>query len=128
VIGTIAVMEVASLGALAVYVAVAGTGVAVLAAAGIGEQRLITRALTVAAAAAATATLLLAYALVSGDYSLRYVADTTSDLTPAPYRLAALWGATEGSLLFLAALMATVSAVAATTCDCSVPPQRSPRS
>lgn len=42
----------------------------------------------------------LAWALVSGDFRLAYVAETTTRSAPAPSRLAALWGGMDGSLLF----------------------------
>jgi len=105
-------MEVGSLGTVALWVAMVGSGVAIGVSITGGPVTLIRRAMVVGATAAWFATVLLAYALVSGDFSLVYVADTTSSLTPASYRVAALWGATEGSLLFLATLMATVGAFA----------------
>ena len=49
-------------------------------------------------------TTVLAVALVTTDFSLAYVADTTSISTPWPFRLAALWGGMDGSMLFYAAL------------------------
>jgi len=63
-----------------------------------------TRLLGVTALLAAVSTLSLTIALLAGDFSLEYVARTTSLATPWAYRLAALWGAMEGSLLFYAAL------------------------
>ncbi|MCI0678383.1 MAG: cytochrome c biogenesis protein CcsA, partial [Actinobacteria bacterium] len=53
---------------------------------------------------AVAATLALVVALLANDFSLSYVAETTSRATPWPYRLAALWGGMEGSLLFYATL------------------------
>lgn len=103
-------MEAGSLGTLVLWIAVAGAGFAVAVSVGGRPVRLISPAMAVCGVAAGFATMLLGYALLSGDFSLRYVADTTSSLTPAPYRLAALWGATEGSLLFLATLLAVVGA------------------
>ncbi len=58
---------------------------------------------------AASAILLIA--LVTTDFSLVYVARTTSLSTPWPYRVAAFWGGMEGSLLFYVALTASVGAV-----------------
>lgn len=65
-------------------------------------------ALAVAAAGAGFSAAVLALALLTNDFSLAYVARTTSLATPWPYRLAALWGGTEGSLLFYATLTALV--------------------
>ncbi len=42
---------------------------------------------------------LLLYALITGDFSLQYVAHNSSLRTPLYYRITALWGALEGSLL-----------------------------
>lgn len=50
------------------------------------------------------ATLTLMVALLATDFSLAYVADTTSRATPWPYRLAATWGGMDGSMLFFATL------------------------
>ena len=41
----------------------------------------------------------LIYALVTTDFSIRYVAFNTTRATPAYYRVTGLWGALEGSLL-----------------------------
>ena len=41
----------------------------------------------------------LIYALVSADFSVRYVAFNTTLATPMYYRVTGLWGALEGSLL-----------------------------
>lgn len=53
---------------------------------------------------AGLSTLALAAALLVGDFSLAYVVDTTSRATPWPYRMAALWGGMDGSMLFYSAL------------------------
>ncbi|HWP35850.1 MAG TPA: heme lyase CcmF/NrfE family subunit, partial [Thermodesulfobacteriota bacterium] len=45
------------------------------------------------------AALALVYALVTTDFSLRYVAFNTTRATPIYYRVTGLWGALEGSLL-----------------------------
>jgi cytochrome c-type biogenesis protein CcmF len=58
------------------------------------------RALAGALACVVTATGLLARALLTGDFSLVYVADTTSRATPTAYRLAGLWSGMDGSLLW----------------------------
>lgn len=67
-------------------------------------------ALAVSALATLAATLVLAVALLAGDFSLVYVAETTSFATPWPYRLAAVWGGMDGSMLFYSALVIAVSA------------------
>ena len=69
------------------------------------------------AAALLVSVLALAAALWRVDPALEYVARHASDLTPLPYRLAALWGGMEGSLLFWALVVAvvTVAGIARTT-------------
>lgn len=52
----------------------------------------------------------LLFALIGLDFSLEYVARTTSRATPWPYRVSALWGGMEGSLLFYAALIVGIGA------------------
>jgi cytochrome c-type biogenesis protein CcmF len=47
----------------------------------------------------AVAGLALIYALVTADFSIKYVAFNTTRTTPIYYRVTALWGALEGSLL-----------------------------
>lgn len=64
--------------------------------------------LKVAAAGASLAAATLTWALLSIDLSLEYVAETTSRATPWPYRVAALWGGMDGSMLFYAAMTAVV--------------------
>ncbi|HEX7168392.1 MAG TPA: cytochrome c biogenesis protein CcsA [Acidimicrobiales bacterium] len=79
-----------------------------------GAVRVRSRVPFVAGAAVALcgATALLGWALVTDDYTLRYVADTARrDASPA-LRLAGLWGAMAGSLLLWAAATATWAAVA----------------
>ena len=41
----------------------------------------------------------LSYAFAVDDFSVRYVADNSNSLLPWPYKLSAVWGAHEGSLL-----------------------------
>jgi cytochrome c-type biogenesis protein CcmF len=53
---------------------------------------------------------LLEAALVRLDYSIRYVASTTTRTTPLLFRVAALWGALEGSLLLWAWVLAVLTA------------------
>jgi len=66
------------------------------------------RFLGLSALLAAVSTVALAVALVVGDFSIGYVVDTTSRATPWPYRLSALWGGMDGSMLFYAALTLAV--------------------
>jgi cytochrome c-type biogenesis protein CcmF len=56
-------------------------------------------ALLAAFACAALASVVLVDALLSRDYSLKYVARLTSDELPLGYTLSAFWGGMEGSLL-----------------------------
>jgi cytochrome c-type biogenesis protein CcmF len=68
--------------------------------------------LVVSASSAVAATITVAVALISSDFSLAYVAETTSLSTPWPYRLAALWGGMDGSMLCYAAMSLVVAAIA----------------
>jgi cytochrome c-type biogenesis protein CcmF len=67
-------------------------------------------ALIASAVTSAAAAVVLAVALLAGDFSLAYVAETTSLATPWPYRLAALWGGMDGSMLFYTVLTLTLAA------------------
>lgn len=69
------------------------------------------RWLAVSAVVALVATSILAVSLVAGDFSLEYVAQTTSLATPWPYRLAALWGGMNGSILLYTTLTLVVAAI-----------------
>lgn len=69
-------------------------------------------ALRVSALLAAMAVASLAFALLTSDFGIEYVVSTTSLSTPWPYRLAALWGGMEGSLLFYSAMTLAVSTFA----------------
>jgi cytochrome c-type biogenesis protein CcmF len=51
------------------------------------------------------ATLMLAYAFVTHDYRIRYVARYSDRSMPLPYLFAALWGGQDGSLLWWAFLL-----------------------
>lgn len=62
------------------------------------------RLLGAAAGCAAASTLVLGFALLTNDFALSYVAETSSLQTPWPYRISALWGGMEGSMLFYAAM------------------------
>lgn len=68
-------------------------------------------ALATSALSGAAAALVLVVALVSGDFSLAYVAETTSLATPWAYRLAALWGGMDGSMLFYTVLVVGIGAL-----------------
>ncbi|MDR3353151.1 MAG: heme lyase CcmF/NrfE family subunit [Zoogloeaceae bacterium] len=61
--------------------------------------RLIAFLLTLAYAA-------LTYAFAVNDFSVRYVAEHSNSLLPLPYRIAAVWGGHEGSLLLWALMLA----------------------
>src|SRR5579872_5161076 len=47
----------------------------------------------------------LAYAFLSNDFSVAYVAENSNTLLPWPYRFTAVWGAHEGSLLLWVAVL-----------------------
>lgn len=66
-----------------------------------------------AAALLVIGTATLVVALLGNDFSLVYVAETTSLATPWPYRLAALWGGMDGSMLFYTALTGVFGTLAA---------------
>src|SRR5262245_14022686 len=46
------------------------------------------------------AAIVMLHALVTHDFSIKYVASYTSTTLPLRFRMAALWGGMEGSLLF----------------------------
>ena len=66
-------------------------------------------ALTVAAMAA------LAWALLTGDFTIAYVAQATSRSMTWPYRLGSLWGGMEGSLLLWCSFLTGGAALAGRT-------------
>ena len=93
-------------GALVVGIVLAGYG-AIAAAVGAqtGRPALIESAQRAALAVFALVTacfLLLAYAFLTFDFSVRYVAQQTTLSTPFYYRVTAVWGALEGSILLWA--------------------------
>ncbi len=55
----------------------------------------------------------LIFALVTTDFSLRYVASNTTRATPIYYRVTGLWGALEGSLLLWEWILIIFSAIVA---------------
>src|SRR5205807_8503439 len=97
-------------GALVVGIVLAGYG-AIAAAVGAqtGRPALIESAQRAALAVFALVTacfLLLAYAFLTFDFSVRYVAQQTTLSTPFYYRVTAVWGALEGSILLWAWMLA----------------------
>ena len=58
-----------------------------------------------------TATAVLVHALVTHDFSIKYVVNYSSTTLPLRYRVAALWGGMEGSLLFWVFILTTLFAV-----------------
>ena len=88
-------MTAGTIGPAAIWVSI-GLG---LVAAITGRRRWLAYAVLSSSIAVAV----LVFALLAGDFSLDYVARTTSLATPWPYRLAALWGGMDGSMLFYAA-------------------------
>ncbi len=57
------------------------------------------------------AMLLLVYAFLTFDFSVRYVASNTNRGTPFYYRITALWGALEGSIILWAWMLATYTLI-----------------
>lgn len=105
-------VSAATIGSAALWGAIA-IGAATL----IPNPRTARPLLGVSALLAAISTLTLAAALIAGDFSLAYVVDTTSRATPWPYRMAALWGGMDGSMLFYSALTLGVGWIAARRID-----------
>jgi cytochrome c-type biogenesis protein CcmF len=105
-------VDAASIGTVALWGAVAASALtAIVAAIAPGTRALRILFLSaVGLAVLATATLLAA--LIAGDFAIGYVALTTSRATPWPYRVAALWGAMHGSLLFYSTLTLGIGAIA----------------
>lgn len=104
-------MGVSTLGQMAVWSAIAAAAAAIFGGRRKPDARTPRWLLAASAVLAALACTVLVVALLGTDVSLSYVARTTSRATPWPYRLAALWGGNEGSLLFYAALTLTFGAV-----------------
>jgi cytochrome c-type biogenesis protein CcmF len=95
-------VEPASAGSLALWGAIAAASASLIL-----PQSWSRRLIWAAVSFSIIATLVLTLALLTGDFSLAYVAKTTSLATPWPYRISALWGGMEGSLLFYATLLLT---------------------
>ena len=53
----------------------------------------------------AIASVVLVHALITHDFSIKYVASYSSTTLPVQYRFAALWGGMEGSMLFWALIL-----------------------
>ncbi len=56
---------------------------------------------------------ILTYAFFVGDFSVRYVAENSNSLLPTYYRVTAVWGAHEGSLLMWTLILAVWTAAVA---------------
>ena len=95
---------------LCVYALVAG-----LLAARRGRRRLALsaqNALVAAFGSTLVASVVLMAALVRSDFSFTYVARTTSEALPTPYKMSAFWGGQEGSLLLWLLVLTGVGAAA----------------
>lgn len=101
-------MDAALFGKVFLWAAVASALAATFVPSSLRPRLMSKVAATTASLAAAT----LGWALLRVDLSLEYVAETTSRATPWPYRLAALWGGMDGSMLFYAAMTAVVAFMA----------------
>ena len=101
-------MSAATFGSIAMWGAIA---IGLLSLAPRISTRIAARLLTLSAVLAVGSTVVLAAALLTSDFSLVYVANTTSRATPWPYRLSALWGGMDGSMLFYAAMTLVVSVI-----------------
>jgi cytochrome c-type biogenesis protein CcmF len=99
-------VEAATAGSIAIWAAFGVSATSLLA-----PGRLRRRLLWVSVVLTSLAASILAWALLTGDFTLGYVVETTSRATPWPYRLSALWGGMEGSLLFYTMLALTVGVV-----------------
>lgn len=96
-------MNLATIGLMALWAGVTASVISLVLSL-LAQHRLARAGLIVGAGFAGVATALLTFALLTSDFSLEYVVRTTSLATPWPYRVAALWGAMEGSILFYATL------------------------
>ena len=111
-------MSAPDLGHLAVVLALAFTTYALAASIGgvrwrLGELLESGRNAALGAAVlTSVAVLALLYALLTKDFSVRFVADTTSLATPWEVSITGLWGGQSGSLLFWSWTLALFSAVA----------------
>ncbi len=108
-------MSLALLGSVALWGSIAACGISLVGA--LTDGALPRRAAVVGVWLAGFSCLILVVALLSGDFSIDYVVRTTSISTPWPYRLAALWGAMEGSLIFYATLSLAIGVGAVARID-----------
>jgi cytochrome c-type biogenesis protein CcmF len=95
--------------ALAVYAAVVAV---------IGAQRRMTELVVSARNAAfgvtgliTLAVIIIEYLLISGNYQTKYIAEVSNRAAPLFYRVTALWGGQDGSLLFWSWLMSIFAAL-----------------
>lgn len=105
-------MDGTSIGTVALWGAVATSAFAALSGPAARRKHVIRVLYLASLALAFLAVIALVAALVTSDLALEYVARTTSRATPLPYRVAALWGAMEGSLLFYTTLTLAVGSIA----------------
>jgi cytochrome c-type biogenesis protein CcmF len=89
----------ALLAALVVAAAGALSGVRASRAAAPGWLASARRAAVAQFALVSLAVVSLEYLLITSDFSVRYVANTSTSASPLRYRIAGLWGALEGSIL-----------------------------
>ena len=89
----------ALLAALLVAVAGAVSGVRASRTGAPGGLRSARRAAVAQFALVSLAVVALEYLLITSDFSVRYVANTSVSTSPLRYRIAGLWGALEGSIL-----------------------------
>ncbi len=101
-----------AIGSIAVYlgVMVAASAIAVLAVGLVNGRKELLRTPPWFAAALLLCALVafgaMEHALITRDFTVRYVAENGSTLTPAIYNFATLWGALEGSILLWALILA----------------------
>ncbi len=64
------------------------------------------------AAVLGLASVAMVYALVSGDYSIKYVQRGSESSTPLFYKISAYWGSLEGSIMWWVSLLSVFAAIA----------------
>lgn len=82
---------------------------------GARAERLARGMTSASAVAAGVACLLLVYALVTHDFSVRYVAENGARAVPLYYTVISLWAALEGSILLWLFMLTAVSVIAMKT-------------
>jgi cytochrome c-type biogenesis protein CcmF len=75
---------------------------------GIGAFYLLTGLMTVASG-------IIVHALVTNDYSIKYVQRISDAALPLPYKIAAYWGGLDGSIMFWVFLLAVFGTIAVYT-------------